>query len=45
MKTLKELKKETKELEAQLEQKLKEREFKSKLIRFLKDMNPQNEGI
>jgi hypothetical protein len=39
MKTLKQLKKQTKLLEAELERKLKEREFRNNIIRFIKDMN------
>lgn len=43
MKTLKQLKQETKQLEKELERKLEERAFRNNLIRFLKDIN--GEGI
>ena len=38
MKTLKELKEETKRLEAELERKLKERETNNNIIRFINDL-------
>ncbi len=38
MKTLKELKQETKRLEAELERKLKERELNNNIIKFLKEL-------